>query len=66
MNVACIKCELLYGTILLNRHIWDQSTTGLVEKVGKNLLNCTAQHRSFGIDYHLKEFIIIYLFYIHK
>jgi hypothetical protein len=31
---------------------------GLLEKVGTNLLGCTAQHRSFKIDYHLTEFII--------
>jgi hypothetical protein len=39
---------------------------GLMENVGTNLLSCTAQHRSFRIDYHLTEFINIYLFYIHK
>jgi hypothetical protein len=39
---------------------------GLLGKVGTNLLSCTAQHRRFRIDYHLTEFIIIYLFYIHK
>jgi hypothetical protein len=38
----------------------------LLEKVRTNLLSCTAQHGSFRIDYHLTEFIIIYLFYIHK
>jgi hypothetical protein len=32
---------------------------GLLEKVGTNLLSCTAQHRSSRIDYHLTEFIII-------
>jgi hypothetical protein len=26
---------------------------GLLEKVGTNLLSCTAQHRSFRIDYRL-------------
>jgi hypothetical protein len=39
---------------------------GLLEKVRTNLLSCTAQHRSFKTDYHLTEFVIIYLFYIHK
>jgi hypothetical protein len=39
---------------------------GLLEKVGTNLLSCTAQHKSFRIDYHLTECIIIYLFYMHK
>jgi hypothetical protein len=57
---------LYYYIILVIRHIWDQGTAGLLEKVGTNLLSCTAQHRSFRIDYHLTEFIIIYLFYIHK
>jgi hypothetical protein len=54
-----------YSTILVIRHIWNQGAAGLLENVGTNLLSCTAQHRSFRIDYHLTEFIIIYLFYIH-
>jgi hypothetical protein len=39
---------------------------GLLENVEINLLSCTAQYRSFRIDDHLTEFIIIYSFYIHK
>jgi hypothetical protein len=33
---------------------------GLLEKVGTNLLII------YNYDYHLTEFIITYLFYIHK
>jgi hypothetical protein len=39
---------------------------GLLEKVATNLLSCIAQHRSVIPDYYLTEFIIIYVFYIHK
>jgi hypothetical protein len=39
---------------------------GLLEKVRRNLLSCTAQHRSFTIDYYSAECIIVYLYYIHK
>jgi hypothetical protein len=39
---------------------------GLLEKVAADLLSCTAQHRNFRINYHLTEFITIYLFYIYK
>jgi hypothetical protein len=39
---------------------------GLLEKPRTYLLSCTVQHTSFGIDYYLTEFIIIYLFNVHK
>jgi hypothetical protein len=39
---------------------------GLLDKVGTILLSFTEKHRSFRVDYHLTEFIIIYLFYISK
>jgi hypothetical protein len=35
------------------RYRWITENDGLLEKVGTNLLSCTAQHRSFKIDYHL-------------
>jgi hypothetical protein len=48
------------------RYRWITENDGLLEKVEKNLLSCTAQYRSFRIDYHLTEFIINYLFYVNK
>jgi hypothetical protein len=59
-----------YSTISVIRHILDQGTTGLPKKTdywkkSEHILSCTAEHRGFRIDYHLTEFIIIYLFYIH-
>jgi hypothetical protein len=54
-----------YSTVLVIRHIWDQGTAGLLEKVGTNL-SCTAQHRSLRIDYHLTELLsFIYFTYIN-
>jgi hypothetical protein len=48
------------------RYRWTTKNDGLLEKVGTNLLSCTAQDSSFRIDYNLTGFIIIYLFYIYK
>jgi hypothetical protein len=47
------------------RHRRVTENDGLLEKVVTNLLSCTVKHRSFRIDYHLTEFIIIYLFILH-
>jgi hypothetical protein len=47
------------------RYHWITENDGLLGKVRRNVLICTTQHRSFRIDCHLTEFIIIYLFYIN-
>jgi hypothetical protein len=60
----------MYSTTLVIRHVWDQGTAGLQKRTDywekSELLSCTAQNRSFRIDCHLTEFIIIYVFCTHK
>jgi hypothetical protein len=65
-SMMSIQYNLGNPTHMGPRYCWITENSGLLEKVGTDLLSCTAQHRSFGIDYHLTEFDIIYLFSIHK
>jgi hypothetical protein len=66
MRTDAIQYNLGNPTCMGPRYRQFTENDGLLDKVGTNLLSCTAQHRSFRIDYHLTKFIIIYLFYLHK
>jgi hypothetical protein len=55
---AVFSLDECYGSLLGSTTILATVGEGCFLCVGTNLLSCTAQHRSFRIDYHL--------FYIYK